>query len=142
MMVTQEKMMMKVNSFDEKSDNIASAVEKCKKKSDDIVSVVRDRYMKPDDLTWTEVVKSKKRKKTPVDVFKPKDQKQKRDETESSIKCVFNPMDFTVNGMANEANGGVVIECDNDDNCGKLLAEVEKKLGDKYDVSKPKNLKP
>lgn len=140
----ETNMDVKFNSMEKKSDNIEIAVEESKtkldtikEKSDNIASKVEESSK---DGSWVEVVK--KKKKQQVVVVKPKNKEQKQDETISSIKGAIKPRDFAVRRMQGAVKGGVIIECENDDDCTKLVTEVEKKLGEKYEVRKPKNLLP
>lgn len=112
-----------------------------KEVQDSIVKVVEECCDKEKEM-WTKVVKRKPKKKNEAVVVKPKDANQNRDVTESRIQSSINPSDYTVQGMKNAANGGIIIECADEASCSKLMTDAKDKLGDDYCVAKPKKLRP
>lgn len=134
-----EKNLSVINEKLDKCDKIQTKVdEKCEIIERGVKSVEEAQK----DHSWTEVVKKQPKRKSPVVIIKPKDGDQKRDDTRSSIKKAINPANFVIKGMKNASKGAIVIQCDDDENCEKLLTEAEQKLGDKYNVQKPRKLLP
>lgn len=94
-------------------------------------------------MLFTEVVRKQKKKNKPTVVHVvPKDKTQKRETTKTSVKSAINPADFTIQGIKNAANGGLIIECCNEESCDKLLTAASERLGEKYQVQKPQKRQP
>jgi hypothetical protein len=110
-----------------------------KKVVDEIVKVVEDNRAE-NAGSWAEVVGKKKKKKAkdPVVVLVPKDKEQKREATKSTLKKAnIDPADFSVRGIGNAGNNGMIIRCSNDEDCEKLVSKASEALGDDYVVRKP-----
>lgn len=91
------------------------------------------------DNTWSTVVKRGKKfkKSDPAIIITPNDALKNRNETKKSLKNKINPSDINVKGWSNASNNAVVVRCENDDDCDKLLKEITQKFGDDYQVKKP-----
>ncbi|CRL02668.1 CLUMA_CG016041, isoform A [Clunio marinus] len=100
-----------------------------------ITKVIDDRCQP----AWNEVVK---KKQAPVVVLVPKDKSKNRNDTKSSVKSLIKESDLSVNKMSRAANGGLIIECDDEDKCNKVLSAVNKTLGKDYTVQKPNARQP
>ncbi|CRK94460.1 CLUMA_CG007967, isoform A [Clunio marinus] len=102
----------------------------------EITKVIDDRCQP----AWNEVVK--KKKQAPVVVLVPKDRTKNRNDTKSSVKSLIKESDLSVNKMSSAANGGLIIECDDEDKCEKVLSAVNKSMGKEYLIQKPNNRQP
>lgn len=124
-----------------KIENIEKTLNSSEKKVvDEIVKAVED-----NNGTWSDVVGKKKKKTKTTDhvvVIKPKNKDQNRDETRKSLENAIDPIEFTVKGLSNAANNGVIIRCENTEDCDKLIDEATKKMGNAYEINKPEKRKP
>lgn len=102
----------------------------------EITKVIDDRCQP----AWNEVVKIKKQ--APVVVLVPKDKTKNRNVTKSSVKSLIKESDLSVNKLSSAANGGLIIECDDEDKCEKVLSAVNKSMGKEYLIQKPNNRQP
>lgn len=129
----------------ERVDNIESSLsDNGKKFVDEIVKVVEENKKETNEI-WTAVTHRKnKKKKTsdPVVVITPKDKEQDRNVTKRSLRESINPTEYSVRGWSSASNNAVVIQCENNDERDKLMRETKEKLGDNYDVKKPKTRLP
>lgn len=124
----------------EKIEKIERSMSKSGQKVvEEIVKVVEEK--KSDvESGWSNVVrgnKNNKKKRESVVIITPKDKEQDRKITKTSLKNAIDPADFTFSGMRNATNNGLIISCENDDDCLKLINEAEQKLGEKYEIRKP-----
>jgi hypothetical protein len=144
--ITQKELKMMNEKFEsisknlEKNDAFQENVEKKCENIERGVKFVEENAQK--EISWTEVVKKQQKKKSPAVIIKPKNPEQKRDDTKSSIKDAIDPGKFGVKSMLNASKGAVVVTCDDDESCEKLLTEAFKKLGGNYNVQKPRKLLP
>lgn len=90
--------------------------------------------------TYANVAKTKKQ--DPVLVIKPKNSEQKNMITKNDVKKHIDPVELEVSGIRNISNGGILVECKNEEAVKKLKEEAVKKLGEDYSVSVPKKLTP
>lgn len=92
---------------------------------------------------WIKVEnKKKKKKKDSVVVIKPKDVMKSRGELKKSLRTSIDSSHLKINGMNDIAQNGVVLRCDDDDMCEKIIDEVKTKFGDDVEVRKPIMTKP
>ncbi|KAK5646482.1 hypothetical protein RI129_004946 [Pyrocoelia pectoralis] len=86
--------------------------------------------------------KLKLKKHEPVLIIKPKKQEQNSMETKAEIKKSIDPTNLDVSGLRSIRNGGVLIECNNEDTMNKVKETVESKLGPTYEVKIPRKKLP
>lgn len=91
-------------------------------------------------MSYADKLKSKKYE--PVLVIKPKSEGQTSTTTKEEVKRLIDPTEIEISGLKNVSNGGIVIECKNEQAVAKLREEAHSKLGDKYNVNEPKKRKP
>lgn len=142
-----DEIMKKIDSYNddrfnklmEKIENIEKTLNVNGKKVVEEISKVVEESKIEASASWAQVVNKKKKKKQsdPVVIITPKNKEQDRLATKKSLKSTIDPAQFTVKGFSNASNNGVMIRCENDDDCAKLMSEAEQKMGDGYEFKKP-----
>lgn len=147
---TLQKILSKMTEKEERENKIIERIENIEKSltihgdeiADKVVKAVEESHPVGAN-EWKKVQNKKKNKRNDsVIVITPKDKEQQRDVTRKSLKTTMDPNEITVKAWSNAANNGVLLRCENDDECDKLMAEATKKLGNQYDVKKPTKRQP
>lgn len=90
-----------------------------------------------DKKTYADTVRDKSNKSVhSVVVVQPKSN-QHCNNTKHDLAQHIDPKEFNVNKVKNLKNGGLVINCDNNDNIKNLHQIAARKLGDRYDIRIP-----
>lgn len=92
---------------------------------------------------WVEVgkKKNKKAKKSTI-IITPRNNDTERESLRKSLKQKINSDGFEISGMFNAPSNGVAILCENEENCEKLISEIELTMASEVNVTKPKMLRP
>lgn len=145
-----EKLRLQITRFEKKNDENFAKIDKRfaniengmaegeKQVRQDITKVVEKcNASMVENEKWIDIVKKPRKPKSPVVHIVPKDKATKNDATKAAVKSSINPADFKVQRMRNAANGGVVIDCEDDINCSNLVEQAAAKLGSDFVVKKP-----
>lgn len=90
------------------------------------------------NASWSNVLRQKKKKTNdPVIVITPKDPQQKRNATKKTLESTIDPSEFTVKNTKNSSNNGIIISCESEESCTKLMNIATEKMGENYEVKKP-----
>lgn len=104
-----------------------------------VSKVVEEKKADNDDEKWSTVVgKAKKKKaKDPVMLVKPLDRECSRSNVRKSLNEAVDATNYIVNGVSNAAGNGLVIRCENDEECDKLVADLKAKIGETHEIRRP-----
>lgn len=86
--------------------------------------------------------KLKGKKSEPVLLIKPKAEGQNSVVTKEEVQTLIDPTDIEISGVKSVSNGGIIIECKNEQAIHKLKEEAQSKLSEKYNINEPKKRKP
>lgn len=89
---------------------------------------------------WMTVEKKKKKEK--VVIIKPTNEMKSRGELKKSLRSKIDGSKVKINGMNSIADNGVILRCDDDEMCDKIICEVTSKMGGDVEVRKPLATKP
>jgi hypothetical protein len=77
-----------------------------------------------------------------VMIVKPKNKKQKNDQTKSDLKNIINPNETPIKGLINSKDGSVILKCKKKDDINKIKQIVESKMSTNYDTQIPESKNP
>lgn len=125
-----------------KIDNIEKSLNANGKKVIDEIAKVVEEGKNESEASWVEVLNKKKtkslKKNDPVVVITPKDKDQNRATTKKLVKSTIDTSNIIVRGISHASNNGIVIRCESDKEREMIITEAVEKLGENYEVKKPK----
>jgi hypothetical protein len=140
-----------VNKYEEKFERQESLIKSLSAKIDGMITVqsnnnndIKKTLLKQNaeknNISFADVLK--KQNIEPVVVIKPKDVRQKSEETKKIVKEKIDPMQVLVNSVKAVAKGCVVIKCQDKNNIEECKKAIETKMGGDYEVTIPKQKNP
>jgi hypothetical protein len=130
-----DKLSEKIENMSEKVDNFGKDVGENVK---DAVTKLNNSGEGKRKKTFAEIMKCNS---DPVVIIKPKE-KQTSNITRNEVKQKVNPGDIPITGMKSISNGGIAIQCENQQESDQIKVMVEAKMGEKYEITTPVALKP
>ncbi|CAH1961307.1 unnamed protein product [Acanthoscelides obtectus] len=106
------KISRRLDSIEQKTNDVLEQTKECF----GVVKTLYDRAPNVSVQKWSDVVKAKR----PPLIIKPKNSSQNSVKTKLDVTNKVDPPQINIAGVRNTANGGIQIECENDESMQKL----------------------
>ncbi|CAH1965397.1 unnamed protein product [Acanthoscelides obtectus] len=128
------KISRRLDSLEQKTNDVLEQTKECFS----VVKTLYDRAPNASVQKWSDVVKAKR----PPLIIKPKNSSQNSVKTKLDVTNKVDPSQINIAGVRNTANGGIQIECENDELMQKLHEAARNALADRYEIQIPEFKKP
>ncbi|CAH1967305.1 unnamed protein product [Acanthoscelides obtectus] len=128
------KISRRLDSLEQKTNDVLEQTKECFS----VVKTLYDRAPNASVQKWSDVVKAKR----PPLIIKPKNSSQNSVKTKLDVTNKVDPSQINIAGVRNTANGGIQIECENDESMQKLHEAARNALADRYEIQIPEFKKP